>query len=69
MYMKARLSDREIKDYRLVLRDNNWYYSQHGLILTEDIDKEYYLSKVFKMNEHDDNIESLKIKLETHYGK
>lgn len=67
--MEARLSDKEVKDYRLVIRDNGWYHSQQGLILTENMDKESYLSKVFKMNEHDDNTENLKVKFETHYGK
>lgn len=64
-----KITEIQIKDYRLVLRDNGWYYSQQGLILIEDGDVDVYLSKVFKMNEEDDKVKNLRIKLDTHYGK
>ena len=56
------MTDEEVKNYRLIF-SNGWYYSQQGLILTEDCDKRRYLSKVFIMNEFDDKFQTLKNKV------
>lgn len=49
------LTQEQIKHYRLTER-NGWYYSEQGLVLTDDENENVrsYLSKVFKLNEIDD---------------
>lgn len=49
------LTKEQVKIHRLTER-NGWYYSQQGLILTDDENENVndYLSKVFKLNEIDD---------------
>lgn len=48
------ITEEQVKQYRLVKRDNGWYYSEQGLILTEDCDVRRYLSKVRELNAIDD---------------
>jgi hypothetical protein len=49
------LTKEQIENYRLTEK-NGWYYSEQGLVLTDDENENVkdYLSKVFKLNEIDD---------------
>jgi hypothetical protein len=49
------LTEEQIKHYKLENR-NGWYYSQQGLILTDDENENIrgYLSEVYRLNEIDD---------------
>jgi hypothetical protein len=53
------MTEEEIEKYRLTSMSNGWYRSQQGLIFMPGDYKRAYLSKVFKMNEQDDNTNKL----------
>ena len=54
------MKEEEIETYRLRPMSDGWYISRRGLIFMPGDYKRAYLSKVFKMNEQDDNINKLK---------
>lgn len=58
-----RLSEEVAHKYRLVLI-NGWYFSKQGMILTENMNVNNYLSKVLKANELDDKVKEYKKRYE-----